>query len=49
MKHENCITCRRIEFERQAQVRAENRADLINLLALIIGVAFVCALAWVLR
>lgn len=39
-----CLTCRRLDAER----READRADLIGLVAVVLGVACVCALCWIL-
>ena len=41
MMHRDCITCRRLEAERQA--------DAFGLLGVVLGTLCVCGLAWLLR
>jgi hypothetical protein len=38
--HNRCLTCRRLDAER----RAADRADALNLLAVVLGVVVVCLL-----
>ena len=45
MMHRDCITCRRLEAERQAAAVS----DTLGLLGVVLGTLCVCALAWLLR
>lgn len=44
-KHSRCLTCQRQEEERQRAMVA----DAVNGLAALLGVALVCAVAWLLK